>query len=102
MGQRRKHMLQSAITQDIQPPAANQQIVRALGTRGGNIVEVRGTIVIRAFGVLFVYTGSVVSRLSPQGIIAEQQQHQHQPQHSRNTKRNCKGHRVQPVAIEQQ
>ncbi|KAF6259225.1 hypothetical protein COO60DRAFT_1030707 [Scenedesmus sp. NREL 46B-D3] len=40
MGQRRKHMLQTAITQDIQPPADNQQIVRALGARGGNIVEV--------------------------------------------------------------
>jgi hypothetical protein len=40
MGQRRKHMLQTAFSQDIQPPADNQQIVRALGTRGGNIVEV--------------------------------------------------------------
>ena len=40
MGQRRKHVTQGVVTQDIQPPADNQHIVRALGSRGGNIVEV--------------------------------------------------------------
>eukprot|EP00879_Flechtneria_rotunda_P028248 GHRR01030340.1.p2 GENE.GHRR01030340.1~~GHRR01030340.1.p2 ORF type:complete len:108 (+),score=9.90 GHRR01030340.1:194-517(+) len=40
MGQRRKHVTQNAISQDVQPPEHNQHIVRALGSRGGNIVEV--------------------------------------------------------------
>lgn len=40
MGQRRKHVTQTASNQDVEPPADNQQIVRALGARGGNIVEV--------------------------------------------------------------
>eukprot|EP00775_Hariotina_reticulata_P009258 gene9258-9424_t len=40
MGQRRKHVTQTAFNQDVEPPSSNQQIVRALGTRGGNIVEV--------------------------------------------------------------
>lgn len=40
MGQRRKHVLQTVFSQDIQPPAENQQIVRAVGARGGNIIEV--------------------------------------------------------------
>jgi len=40
MGQRRKHVTQTAFNQEVEPPTSNQQIVRALGTRGGNIVEV--------------------------------------------------------------
>jgi hypothetical protein len=40
MGQRRKHMLQAAVNEEVQPPADGQHIVRALGSRGGNIVEV--------------------------------------------------------------
>lgn len=40
MGQRRKHVTQASVTQDVQPPQDNQHIVRALGSRGGNIVEV--------------------------------------------------------------
>ena len=37
---RRKHVTQQSLTQDVQPPGAQESIVRALGTRGGNIVEV--------------------------------------------------------------
>lgn len=39
MSHRRKHVTASS-QQDIQPPGEGQQIVRALGSRGGNIVEV--------------------------------------------------------------
>jgi probable RNA-binding protein EIF1AD len=38
---RRKHVTQQSLTQDVQPPGAGQSVVRALGARGGNIVEVR-------------------------------------------------------------
>jgi hypothetical protein len=40
MSRRRKHVT-LALEQDIEPPGPGQAIVRALGTRGGNIVEVR-------------------------------------------------------------
>jgi hypothetical protein len=40
MGQRRKYVTQTLVTEDVQPPDDNQHIVKCLGTRGGNIVEV--------------------------------------------------------------
>lgn len=40
MSARRKH-LTLALKQDVRPPAAGEAVVRALGARGGNIVEVR-------------------------------------------------------------
>jgi hypothetical protein len=36
---RRKHVLQSSLMQDVEPPEDGQQIVRAVGSRGGNIIE---------------------------------------------------------------
>ncbi len=39
MSRGRKHVIQ-ALQQDVEPPGAGQSLVRALGTRGGNIVEV--------------------------------------------------------------
>ncbi len=36
---RRKHLLQS-LEQEIEPPSAGQHIVRAVGSRGSNIIEV--------------------------------------------------------------
>lgn len=39
MSRRRKHVIQLA-QEDVEPPGPDQAIVRALGTRGGNIVEV--------------------------------------------------------------
>lgn len=42
MSKRRcKHVLHSALQDDVQPPTGRQGIVRALGSRGGNHVEVR-------------------------------------------------------------
>lgn len=40
MSHRRKHVTQ-ALQQQIDPPTENQRIVKALNTRGGNIIEVR-------------------------------------------------------------
>lgn len=40
MGQRRKHVTQAAAAGDVAPPEPHQAIVRALGPRGGNLVEV--------------------------------------------------------------
>lgn len=37
---RRKHLLQS-LEQEVEPPGEGQHIVRALGSRGSNIIEVR-------------------------------------------------------------
>ena len=37
---RRKHVLQNSLTGHVEPPTEGQQIVRAVGSRGGNIVEV--------------------------------------------------------------
>ncbi len=41
MSKRRKNIIQSALQQDVEPLSENQCIVMALGTRGGNMVEVR-------------------------------------------------------------
>ena len=42
MSKRRcKHVLHSALQDEVQPPTGRQSIVRALGSRGGNHVEVR-------------------------------------------------------------
>ncbi len=41
MSQRRKHVTQAILNQQVQPPEEGQRIVRALGSRGSNIVEVR-------------------------------------------------------------
>lgn len=48
---RRKHITQ-ALNEEVQPPSGNQSIVRALGTRGGNIVEVRA---LEARGQLVIH-----------------------------------------------
>ena len=41
MSKRRcKHVLHSALQDEVQPPLGRQSIVRALGSRGGNHVEV--------------------------------------------------------------
>ena len=41
MSRRRcKHVLQSSLQDEVKPPAAHQSIVRAVGSRGGNHVEV--------------------------------------------------------------
>lgn len=39
----RKHLIQQVLRGDVQPPSEGQSIVRAVGSRGGNIMEVRGT-----------------------------------------------------------
>jgi hypothetical protein len=49
MGKTRKHVT-GAVTQDVQPPDDNQHIVRALGSRGGNIVEVSRGLVGKQLG----------------------------------------------------
>ena len=41
MSRARKHVLQEALAGEIEPPGPDQCIVRALGARGGNLVEVR-------------------------------------------------------------
>ena len=41
MSRARKHVLQEAIAGEVDPPGPDQCIVRALGARGGNLVEVR-------------------------------------------------------------
>lgn len=41
MSRARKHVLQEALADEIEPPGPDQCIVRALGARGGNLVEVR-------------------------------------------------------------
>ncbi|KAI8471821.1 MAG: hypothetical protein J3K34DRAFT_520188 [Monoraphidium minutum] len=48
---RRKYITQQSLTQEVQPPGPDESIVRALGARGGNIVEVehpdgRATLVL--------------------------------------------------------
>jgi len=40
MSRARKHVLQAALAGDVEPPGPDQCIVRALGARGGNLVEV--------------------------------------------------------------
>ena len=37
---RRKHVLQNSLTGHVEPPTEGQLIVKAVGSRGGNIVEV--------------------------------------------------------------
>ena len=37
-----KHVLTTALQEEVSPPGPGQAIVRALGSRGGNLVEVRG------------------------------------------------------------
>jgi hypothetical protein len=37
---RRKHLLQQTLQEDIDPPLEGQQIVLAIGSRGGNQIEV--------------------------------------------------------------
>jgi probable RNA-binding protein EIF1AD len=46
---RRKHLLQSSLLQDVEPPGDGQQIVRAVGSRGGNIIEVRSMVPSRTY-----------------------------------------------------
>jgi hypothetical protein len=41
MGQRRKHVTHAALNQEVTAPSDGQAIVRALGPRGGNIIEAR-------------------------------------------------------------
>ena len=41
MSRARKHVLQEALAGEIEPPGPDQYIVRALGARGGNLIEVR-------------------------------------------------------------
>ena len=38
---RRKHVLQSVLQQHADPPGPGQHIVRAVGSRGSNIIEAR-------------------------------------------------------------
>ena len=40
MSRRRKHVLQDALQQEVKAPVEGQEIVRALGSRGDNLVEV--------------------------------------------------------------
>ncbi|KAK9814192.1 hypothetical protein WJX72_001988 [[Myrmecia] bisecta] len=40
MSIRRKHVTQGSLQNEVQPPGPGQRIVRAVGSRGGNIVEV--------------------------------------------------------------
>ena len=42
MSRRRKHMTLGSEQQDVGPPQEGQAIVRALGSRGSNLVEVGG------------------------------------------------------------
>ena len=37
---RRKYLTQTSLVQDVQAPGEGEFVVRALGSRGGNIIEV--------------------------------------------------------------
>lgn len=47
---RRKHLLQS-LEQEVEPPGEGQHIVRALGSRGSNIIEVGLRLHLARLGV---------------------------------------------------
>ena len=59
MSKRRcKHVLHSALQDEVQPPTGRQSIVRALGSRGGNHVEVRcSKAVLLEWQGRFVFAG---------------------------------------------
>lgn len=46
----RKHLIQQVLFGKVEPPTEGQAIVRAVGSRGGNVMEVRFTA-----GVFFIF-----------------------------------------------
>ena len=62
---RRKHVTLNALQQEVEPPGEGQHIVRAVGSRGSNLIEVRG---LRGWGVR-AGAGGVVGERMPRSCM---------------------------------